>query len=250
MFKGVDVILIPDRDAAGEEGAQHSAKVLRGQSQSICTAVLPAEFKESGGEDVRDVLRRPDGRNLVLQAIADAKSEESGQCGCEDGDVSAEVQLPEGDPLTLTVSPTFGKPQRLVVAKRGEIAHRDRINTDSAVSRNRLIKQLGTKLGIELDVLVPLVDPQITAIADQVDEQVGEGAIRLKMGIYTHIGLHDQTTAIESLPAPPSLTPRKASDAAELRATGTDDAQPVAKKVPTVVPRGAENGAIHLASIA
>ena len=24
------------------------------------------------------------------------------------------------------------------------------------------------------------------------------------MGIYTHIGLHDQTTAIERLPAPPS----------------------------------------------
>lgn len=31
--------------------------------------------------------------------------------------------------------------------------------------------------------------------------------IRLTMGIYTHIGLHDQTTAIESLPAPPSLNP-------------------------------------------
>ncbi len=70
--------------------------------------------------------------------------------------------------------------------------------------------------------------------------------IRLTMGVYTHIGLHDQTTAIESLPAPPSLDPRKAPEAAELRATGTDDAQLVAKKVPTVVPRGAENGAIRL----
>jgi hypothetical protein len=26
------------------------------------------------------------------------------------------------------------------------------------------------------------------------------------MGVYTHIGLHDQTTAIERLPAPPELT--------------------------------------------
>ena len=71
--------------------------------------------------------------------------------------------------------------------------------------------------------------------------------IRLTMNVYTHIGLHDQTTAIESLPAPPSLTPKTGPEAAELRATGTDDALPVAKKVPTVVPRGAEIGAIHLA---
>ena len=73
--------------------------------------------------------------------------------------------------------------------------------------------------------------------------------IRLTMGIYTHIGLHDQTTAIESLPAPPSLNSHNLSETAELRATGTDDAQPAAKKVPTMVPRGAENGAIRLAPI-
>ena len=29
--------------------------------------------------------------------------------------------------------------------------------------------------------------------------------IRLTMGVYTHIGLHDQTSAVESLPAPPPL---------------------------------------------
>jgi hypothetical protein len=34
------------------------------------------------------------------------------------------------------------------------------------------------------------------------------------MGVYTHIGLHDQTSAIESLPAPPELsaTPRPAAN--------------------------------------
>ncbi len=179
LFQGAVVILIPDRDRAGEEGAQHSARVLRGVAESISVAALPAEFKESDGEDVRDILRRPGGKDLVIQAIADAQAvQNQGQVpgDSEDGDVSGEVQLPEGDPLTLTVSPTFGKPQRLVVAKRGEIAHRDRINTDSAVSRNRLIKQLATKLGIDVAVLGPLVDPQITALADQVDEKIGEGA--------------------------------------------------------------------------
>ena len=36
-------------------------------------AVLPAEFKESAGEDVRNVLRRADGRDQVLQAISGAQ---------------------------------------------------------------------------------------------------------------------------------------------------------------------------------
>lgn len=179
LFKRVDVILIPDRDSAGEEGAQRSARVLRGVAQSIRIAVLPAEFKQSDGEDVRDILRRPGGQDLVLQAIADAERVQqptpSGPEG-EGSDVSAEIAMPEGDPLTLTVSATFGKPRRLVVAKRGKIAHRDQINTDSAVSRNRLIKQLAAKLGIEVAVLGPLVDPQITALAEQVDEKACEGA--------------------------------------------------------------------------
>ena len=174
LFQGVEIILIPDRDAAGEEGAQHSARVLRGVASSVRVAVLPAEFKESDGEDVRDVLRRPDGRELVLQAIADAQPVQQAAASSpedEEGDVSTEVEMPEGDPLTLTVSPCFGKPQRLVVAKRGEVSHRDRINTDSSISRDRFIKRLAGKLGMEADALGSLVDPQITALADQVEEQ-------------------------------------------------------------------------------
>ena len=124
LFKDADVIMIPDRDRAGEEGSQNSARVLHGMASSVRIAVLPAEFKESGGEDVRDVLRRPGGRELVLQAIADAKPcETDGESGDDaEDDASAEIPIPEGDPLTITVSPTFGKPQRLVVAKRAENA--------------------------------------------------------------------------------------------------------------------------------
>jgi integrase len=77
--------------------------------------------------------------------------------------------------------------------------------------------------------------------------------IRLTMGVYTHIGLCDQTTAIESLPAPPTFDPNQ-KDAAALRATGTDGrtrtmnmVQDDAKKVPSVVPSGAEIGAKRLA---
>jgi hypothetical protein len=174
LFQGAETILIPDRNAAGEEGARHSGRVLRGVASSVQVAVLPAEFKESDGEDVRDVLRRPGGRELVVQAIADAQPAQQASPSSpegEDGDASAEVQMPEGDPLTLTVSPCFGKPQRLVVAKRGEISHRDRINTDSSISRDRFVKRLAGKLGMEVDALGPLVDQQITALADQVEEQ-------------------------------------------------------------------------------
>jgi hypothetical protein len=79
--------------------------------------------------------------------------------------------------------------------------------------------------------------------------------IRLTLGVYTHVGLHDQTTAIRSLPAPPGVGVGPQKEVAVLRATGTDgaDGRAVADEnapaeVPTVVPRGAENGAVLSAS--
>ncbi|MEX2168091.1 MAG: hypothetical protein WD851_02170 [Pirellulales bacterium] len=83
LFAGVDIVLIPDRDCAGEEGAKYSARVLRGVVKSVRIAVLPAELKDSDGEDVRDILRRPEGKELVLQAIDDAQLwEPEGNSGC------------------------------------------------------------------------------------------------------------------------------------------------------------------------
>lgn len=177
LFAGVEVVLIPDRDRAGEYGAQHSARVLRGVARSVRVVVLPAEFKESDGDDVRDVLRRPDGDSLLKQAIEDAQLIDGGRTSESDGgpraDTATEIELPEGEPLTLTVSPTFGKSQRLVVARRGEVSHRDRINTDSSISRSRFVKKLAGKLGIEMEALELLVDPVINVLADQVDEHGG-----------------------------------------------------------------------------
>ncbi len=70
--------------------------------------------------------------------------------------------------------------------------------------------------------------------------------VRLTLGVYTHVGVHDQTAAISSLPAPPIQRPEEAS--ASLAQTGTDGPQLTPRKVPTVVPRGARNGAIRLTS--
>ena len=178
LFAGVCVVLIPDRDNAGDEGSQHSARVLRGVADSIRIAALPAEFEESDGADVRDILRQPNGEQIVRQAIDDSAPVQSGQqnnSGDSHDGVAADIEMPEGDPVTLTVSPAHKKPQRLIVAQRGDISHRDRINTDSSISRDRFTKKLAGKLGVEVETLGPLVDPKLTELAGQADEQ-GSGS--------------------------------------------------------------------------
>lgn len=150
--------------------------VLRGLAKSVRIAVLPAEFKESDGDDVRDVLRRPDGREQVLQAIADARQPDGWELdpvseAATPPVASVEVPLPQGNPLKLNVSPAGREPQRLVVAIRGDVEHRDRINTNSSTSRERFIKKLAAKIGMDLDALAPLIDSQLTQLADQIDEK-------------------------------------------------------------------------------
>jgi hypothetical protein len=73
LFMGVDIVLVPDRDRAGIDGGEHSARALFHIANSVRIAVLPAEVKDSKGEDVRDVIRRDGGREAVLQAIGDAQ---------------------------------------------------------------------------------------------------------------------------------------------------------------------------------
>jgi putative DNA primase/helicase len=72
LFAGVDVVLIPDRDTAGVNGSEQSARALFGNAASIRIAHLPSEVKNKGGEDVRDILRREGGQEQVEQAIKDA----------------------------------------------------------------------------------------------------------------------------------------------------------------------------------
>jgi hypothetical protein len=175
LFVGVEVVLVPDRDRPSEEGSQFSGRVLRGVARSVRIAVLPAEFKESKGEDVRDVLHRLGGREQVFQAIADARKPDGWDAKLTHGEVTApafaaaEIPLPEGALLKLEVSPAGREPQRLVVATRGDVQHRDRLNTDSSTSRERFIKKLATKIGIERDTLAPLIEQQLTKLANEID---------------------------------------------------------------------------------
>lgn len=73
MFRGCHVIIIPDRDKAGVEGSIETASRLYAVAASVKIAELPAEYKESGGADVRDILKQRDGRARLLEAIAHAR---------------------------------------------------------------------------------------------------------------------------------------------------------------------------------
>lgn len=173
LFAGVEIVLIPDRDRAGEDGSAFTSRVLRGVAKSVRIAVLPAEFKDSGGDDVRDLLRQTGGRELLMQAIADARQPD----GWDEDETksltiaSTEIGMPEGEPVKVEVSPAGRKPQRLVVAFRGEVEHRDRINTDSSTSREKFIKKLAAKINVEREVLAPLLEPQLTKLATEIDEK-------------------------------------------------------------------------------
>ncbi len=73
FFRDTHVIVIPDRDKAGMEGAQETAAKLYGVAASVKIAELPAPYTESGGADVRDVLRQRDGLKKLDNAIKHAK---------------------------------------------------------------------------------------------------------------------------------------------------------------------------------
>lgn len=72
VFAGCHVIIVPDRDKAGEHGAMVTGSRLYGIAASVKVATLPAEFKQSGGDGVREVLAKPNGEQLVRDCIAAA----------------------------------------------------------------------------------------------------------------------------------------------------------------------------------
>jgi len=87
LFRGVDVVLVPDLDVAGQLGSQKSGGNLQGVAASVRVARLPGEILASNGNDVRDVLARKDGEQLVRDAIAEAEpwQPREGEPDAEDG---------------------------------------------------------------------------------------------------------------------------------------------------------------------
>ncbi len=66
------MVVVPDLDTAGMLGADHTAGVLSGIASSVAIARMPGVVKDKHGDDVRDVLRKPDGEKNVRDAIKNA----------------------------------------------------------------------------------------------------------------------------------------------------------------------------------
>lgn len=74
LFAGCHVVLVPDLDTAGQSGSQKTGGRLLEIAESICVARLPGEVVGGGGDDVRDVLSREGGEQLVRSAIESAEA--------------------------------------------------------------------------------------------------------------------------------------------------------------------------------
>lgn len=72
LFIGVHIIIVPDRDLPGIDGAEKSARRLFRHAASVHIAHLPGEVADSHGDDIRDVLQRQNGAATVRDAIASA----------------------------------------------------------------------------------------------------------------------------------------------------------------------------------
>jgi len=71
LFTGCDVIVVPDLDTPGVDGAQRTAGRLAGVAASVKIARLPGEIVQTGGNDVRDVIAKQ-GPDAVRAAIDEA----------------------------------------------------------------------------------------------------------------------------------------------------------------------------------
>ncbi len=72
VFAGCHVIIVPDRDAIGEDSARKTAARLKGVAASVRIAALPGELKAKDGDGVREVLAMKGGEAMLRQAIDDA----------------------------------------------------------------------------------------------------------------------------------------------------------------------------------
>jgi hypothetical protein len=64
--------MVPDRDRPSYSGFHQFAGGLKSKAASIKMVVLKAEFRESNGFDVRDILKRPDGNQSLKASITSA----------------------------------------------------------------------------------------------------------------------------------------------------------------------------------
>ncbi len=167
LFRDCHIIIVHDLDIPGQLGSQKTGGHLAGIAASIRIARLPGEVRESKGEDVRDILAKPDGERLVRNAIANA----------------VEWQPTEG-----IQNPRDGRPEVLVTLAEGFVAdqvvsHLGQLGVNSpwipkAITETVQVFERGGQLvqviptldgetvgGVQLAVGTPTMRPIPTAIA-------------------------------------------------------------------------------------
>ena len=83
MLTGKTVVLIPDLDKAGQDGARQTSARLVTVTKEVLVARLPGEVKPSKGDDVRDVLGREDGVRTVRDADRHFRNAgQTARCAC------------------------------------------------------------------------------------------------------------------------------------------------------------------------
>lgn len=97
LFIGVNVIIVPDLDTPGVDGAKKTKARLEDSARSILTVRLPGEKRDTGGLDVRDVLAQQDGERLLRQAIADAVGDDDQQARRVAYKIITSAELASGD---------------------------------------------------------------------------------------------------------------------------------------------------------
>jgi polyhydroxyalkanoate synthesis regulator phasin len=82
------------------------------------------------------------------------------------------------DSIKLTVSPSNGRAQRLVIARHGKVSHRSNFNCDSEVSRDRFIRKTAKKFDVSIEKVAYLED-ELVRMADAADAQADAAAEEL-----------------------------------------------------------------------
>lgn len=79
LFDGCNIVIVPDADKPGWEGARKTTKVLEGHAASVRIARLPTSVEESNGWDVRDILEAQgkNGPDNIRKVINEAEPAET-----------------------------------------------------------------------------------------------------------------------------------------------------------------------------
>lgn len=163
LFAGVAVVLIPDRDEAGVNGAETTAGRIFKSAASVKIAALPVEFKPSEGADVRDVLTLPDGERLLRTAIDAALTWEPMEPTADEHGI---------DPICSAKGTTEAMNARRFAVRFGaEVRYCEpwgkwltwdnrRWKPDDCRAVDAMAKQIGKDLFAEYEKLAPNFDPE------------------------------------------------------------------------------------------